>query len=157
MDDQLTKMWLWKMALSAPNNLRGARTEPVFFIDTAAINRKYARRRNDSRRTWTGVTTLDAELSGSYLSQALHERCARFIDAMAKRRWDVVSKLVVKPNGIGHDIDTGAPLLNTVEYKIVGVFRMADVPKPIRDEVPSGLVKKEVDQTLTLADARKAL
>lgn len=136
--------------------LGGQTTEPEFLIDTAAINRKYAAQRDNPHRTWTGVTQVDVDCAGEILKRHLYSACGRFIDAMRKRNWDLVGRLFV---GSPHQArnDNGILLLGRVEYSIRGGFKFTEPLRPLRTEVPSGLVKRDPDHTITLAEAKKAL
>lgn len=137
--------------------MRGTQTEPNFLIDTRAINAKYARRRHDPRRTWTGVTRVDVAMSEGQKASALREAANRFLQAMHKRRWDIDGRLFLRGPFPDRDDATGAVILGKELYKIVGVFRLADPPKPRRIEIPAGLVQREPDQVISVAEAKKAL
>jgi hypothetical protein len=137
--------------------LGGLATEPEFLIDTAAINRKYASRKDDPRRTWTGTTQLPYDCEGESRVKALYEACGRFINSMKKRNWDLIGKLYVDPPTTAYDIDTSIPLLDKREYHIRGVFQFQEPLRPARIEIPSGLVKRDPEHKITAAEAKKVL
>ena len=135
----------------------GLNTEHEILIDTAAVNAKYAKYRDDPRRWWTGVTQADSDCQGESLQRKLYEASGRFIEAMGKRGWDLQGKVYVAPAHSVRDMATGAVILGKFEYAIRGLFKMAHTPKPDRIEIPAGLVKREPDQKITLSEAVKAL
>tara|TARA_Y100000310_G_C20237501_1_gene603053 strand:+ start:169 stop:600 length:432 start_codon:yes stop_codon:yes gene_type:complete len=134
-------------------------TEPEFLIDTAAINAKYAAIRHDPRRWWTGTfhAPYDCQFGSDAFAQLARERCSRFVAAMQKRGWDLISKLKVYEMGRARDIETNAVLLDKRNYNVKGVFQLAETPKPSRIEIPAGLVKKDPEHRITLAEANRAL
>lgn len=136
--------------------VKGLNTEPQFLIDTAAINEKYSKIAGDPRRWWTGVFRVQADCQGESLQRKVYESCGRFIEAMAKRRWDIVGECHVYGPYKSHDLDTQLVVLGESEYKIRAVFKLADTPKHERIEVPTGLVKRDPDHKITLAEAKRA-
>jgi hypothetical protein len=136
--------------------LRDQSQEPQFLIDTEAINKRLAAHRKDPRRVFTGSFRVPKGASPGELDRIAREAIGRFIDAMLKKGWDLYSRVSVYPNGTAHDIDSSIPLLDKDEYLAKAVFKLANTPKLIRDEVPSGLVKRDLEHRITLAEAIKA-
>ena len=136
--------------------VKGLRTEPEFLIDTAAINKKYAAMKDDPRRWWTGVFQTDAECKDELLKKKTYDSCQRFVVAMAKRDWDLVGGVHVYGPFKLHDIDTSVVILGKSEWKVRAIFRLAQSLKSIRMEVPSGLVRRDPEQRLTLREALRA-
>ncbi len=100
---------------------------------------------------------MQADIGKGALRDKTYQSCGRFIEAMKKRRWDVVGKCYVYGPYPAHDIDSSAIILGEVEYQIRAVFQLADTPKIVRDEVPTGLIRRDPEHTITLAEAKKAL
>lgn len=138
--------------------VKGLNTEPQFLIDTAAINAKYAKTAGDPRRWWTGTfqTPFDCVYRSDAFEKLARERCGRFINAMHKKGWDLVSRLSVYGPQRAHDIDSNIVLLDKREYRVRGVFQLASTPKPVRLEIPPDLVRREPEQTISLSDATAA-
>jgi hypothetical protein len=131
---------------------RMSATEPEFLIDTVAINRKYAARKDDPRRTWTGAYRAPKGCSPDQFERISQEACHRFVEAMRKKGWDIYGKPQVHGPRKARDLD-GLVLLDMDEYLICIVFKLASTPKPIHDEVPTGLIKRDPEHTITLAEA----
>lgn len=136
--------------------LGGLRTEPEFLIDTAAINRKYAARRDNPHRTWTGVTQVDIDCTGEMLKRRLYDACGRFIEAMRKRNWDLVGQVYVGDPHQARD-EHGVPSLGKVEYRIKGGFKFTEPLRAARIDIPTGLIKRDPEHTITAKEAKKAL
>lgn len=138
--------------------VKGLNTEPQFLLDTAAINAKYAKTADDPRRWWTGTfqTPFDCAYRSEAFEKIARERCSRFIDAMRKKGWDLVSRLSVYGPQRAHDIDSNIVLLDKREYRVRGVFQLASTPKSVRFEIPPALVKRDPEQTISLSEASKA-
>tara|TARA_Y100000310_G_C20689057_1_gene820996 strand:- start:163 stop:591 length:429 start_codon:yes stop_codon:yes gene_type:complete len=136
-----------------------ANQQPEFLIDTAAVNAKYAAIRHDPRRWWTGSfhAPYDCIFGSDAFVKLARERCNRFVDAMKKRGWDLISKLKVYEMGKARDINSNVVLLDKLNYNVKGVFQLAETPKPMRTEIPPGLVKRDPEHTITLSEARRAL
>ena len=137
--------------------VKGLDTEPQFLLDTAAINEKYSKVAADPRRWWTGVFRAQSDLQGPALQRKTYESCGRFIEAMGKRRWDIVGEGHVYGPYKTHDLDSSLVILGEVEYKIRAVFRLADTPKTLRTEVPTGLIRRDPEHRLSLKEAVKAI
>ncbi len=137
--------------------LGGLNTEVDFLIDIDAIQKKYSAIGGDPRRWMTGVFQVDSDMVGDALQRKVYESCGRFIEAMTKKRWDIVGKCHVYGPYRAHDIDTSITILGKSEYKIRAVFKLADTPKTIREEVPTGLIKRDPEHTIDLAEAKKAI
>lgn len=140
-------------------NYTAVNTEPEFLLDTAAINHKYAAIKHDPRRWWTGSfhAPYDCAYASPSFQTIAQERCGRFVEAMRKRGWDLISRLKVSGPDKARETDTNAILLDKLQYYVKGVFQLAETPKPVRVEIPPGLVKRDPEHRITLADARKAL
>lgn len=136
---------------------REASMEPRFLIDTAAINRKYAKRKDDPRRMFEACFRTNKGITPGQLDTIAREAIGRFIEAFRKKGWDLYSRVSVYKADSCRDIDNpGVVLLDKDEYRARAIFRMASTPKPIREEVPSGLVLRDPEQRISLSDAIKA-
>jgi len=126
--------------------------QPDFLIDVEAINRKYAARKGDPRRVWTGTFQSPKDASKTVFESSSKEKCNRFVDAIGKRGWDLVSGLKVYGPFVCYDIRDKVLLLGTDEYRVSGVFRLRK-PKPVRTEIPVGLVRQLPEQNISLEEA----
>ena len=135
--------------------LSATRTEPEFLVDTVAINRKHAAHRDNPYRTWTGVTTVDFDCTGEMLERRLYDAAGRFINAMTKRGWDLAGKVNI---GSPHQArnDDGTPISGKVEYQLKAGFKFTEPLRVSRIEIPTGLVKRDPEHVITLAEAKKA-
>ncbi len=136
--------------------VKGLDTEPQFLLDTAAINEKYSKVAADPRRWWTGVFRTQSDLQGPTLQRKVYESCGRFIEAMSKRRWDIVGECHVYGPYASHD-EANLVVLGEVEYKIRAIFRLADTPKSERTEIPPGLVRQDPEHRISLKEAVRAI
>jgi hypothetical protein len=134
----------------------GLATEPDYTIDVNALQLKYDKRRNDPRQIHYGSFSLDSEIQGGRLEQESNTACSRFEQAMIKKGWDLASQFNVVGPFSSHDIDSNLVLLGRSEYRIRAVFKPQNTPKPVRIEIPTGLVKRDPEHLITLAEAVKA-
>lgn len=135
----------------------GFATEPNFLIDTAAINRKYAARADNPYRTWTGATTVPYDCTGETLKKMLYDASGRFLEAMDKKNWTLVSKLRIRDNGFSRDGVTGLPMMDKVEYVIVGIFKYVHSTEMIRTELPPEMVLNHPQATNDLKKIQASL
>ena len=137
----------------------GRSIEPLslaeFQIDTTAVNQKYAARRNDPRRVKTGTFKVPRDVNMGQYEGFTRESCNKFVEVLDKQGWTLVSKLQVGGPFVAHDLDTGITLLDRHEYRVQGLFQFRD-PKPSRIEIPSGLVRQDSEQRITLKEALNA-
>ena len=128
-------------------------SEPQFLIDTVAINRKYAAMKHDPRRWWTGVFQAPVGCSDGQRRRLAYDACGRWIEAMKKRRWDLVGRVSMYGPRRAHDINTNITLLDREEYILRAVFKLADTPVTELIEIPTGLIKRDPEHTITLHEA----
>lgn len=129
--------------------------EPEFLIDTEAINKRLRETKEDPRRWFVGsfFAPYDCVYKSDSFRALAKERTSRFIDAMRKKGWDIIEAPQVFGPFEARNIDSGAVLLDQKEYRVRAVFQLQETPKLIRDEVPSGLVKRDPEHTITLKQA----
>jgi hypothetical protein len=137
--------------------VKGLNQEVDFLLDIAAINKKYAARAGDPRRYFTGTFVVDSGISKPALERKVYESCGRFIEAFYKKRWDCIGQCTVFGPYTYRDIDTGLVVLGKTEYRIRAPFQMADTPKSVRTEIPSGLIRRDAEQALTVKEAKAAV
>lgn len=130
--------------------------EPDFLIDTEAVNAKYRARSGDPRRTWTGTTLVDQDCKGDLLQKRLYEAGGKFIQAMAKKGWDLIGKVKIKGPFTARDIETNAVLMGKNEWHLEAAFRLQSAPRTIRTELPPGVVRRDPEHRLTTAEAVRA-
>ena len=132
------------------------RLEPEFLLDTVAINAKYRKRREDPRRQWTGTTQVDADCQGEMLKRRLYEVTNRFLIAMQKRDWELYSKVHITGPFRAYDFNSALPILGKVEYHLRATFKLTAPLRPLPLEIPTGLIKRDPEHTITLRDALRA-
>jgi hypothetical protein len=131
--------------------------EVNFLIDTAAINRKYRARQDNPHRTWTGTTTVPRDATQGQIKSIIYDACNRYLVAMEKRNWNLVSKLRVRANGTAYDMLSNLPLLDKIEYTITGIFKFMEAPRTIRTEIAAEMVQTERNMGTTLQQVKRAL
>lgn len=133
--------------------------EQDFSIDTAAINAKYAALADDPRRNRAGSFRVPVEVQ--YRSEAFKQiarnACTIWINALRKQGWDLIGAPRVYGPRTAYDLGTGVVLLDKKEYLIHGTFILASTPKTERIEIPHGLVKRDPEHRIGLAEAVKAV
>ena len=131
-------------------------TEPEFLIDVDGIDRKHALYHDNPYRVWTGVTQVDIDCVGDVLARTLYGACQRFVEAMHTREWDLDGKILVgNPQQASND--DGTAVSGKVTYEIRGGFKYASPLKLIRTEIPTGLIRRDLEHRITAAEAKKSL
>ena len=116
--------------------------EPEFKLDIDAINKKYRARKDDPRCfTASFHVPYYCPFDSGHFKSIAKERCERFIEAMSKKGWDLISRLRVFEGETAHDINTNEELIDKRNHRVAGIFQLASTPKPMRLEVPEGLAK----------------
>jgi len=117
--------------------------EPEFRLDIEAINKKYAKRKDDPRRCFTASfhVPYDCEFDSGHFKSIAKERCERFIEAMKKKGWDLISKIRVFEGEDAYNIDSNVKLIEKKNHRVAGIFQMASTPTPLVLEIPEGLTK----------------
>lgn len=132
-------------------------TEPNFLLDTVEINKKYSAYKDDPRRYQSGTFRAPKGCNTGQLANIGRERGYRYIDVMRKKGWDLVGKLKAFGPKPARDLATGVIVLDEDEYVLLGLFQLAERPKPMPLEVPTGLIRRDPEHTITLHEAKKAL
>ena len=128
---------------------------PDFLVNTDAINRKYAKRRVDPRRVWTGTFHAPVDASEGQLDNISKERCERCVTALDKRGWEFLGRIDVKGPFAAYDLVSGMVLLDQREYRIQAGFELRK-PQPVRIEIPHSVIRQDSEQTITLKEALRA-
>ena len=126
-----------------------------FLLDTTKTNQRYAATNHDPRRKLVGTYKVPRDVNVGQFQGISRESCNKFVDVLDKKGWTLISKLRVAGPFPAHDLDTGIALLDRHEYRVEGLFQLRD-PKPVRIEIPGGLVRQHDEQRITLKEALNA-
>jgi hypothetical protein len=115
-------------------------------LDTTALNKKMADRKDNPYRWRTGSFMVPKGASKQIVENTGNDACKAFVSAMEKQGWTLQSKLQVFKSKklFAYDIRDGVLMLDKDEWMIRGIF--ATVPKPVRIEVPATSVRQAPDQ-----------
>lgn len=127
--------------------------EPDYLIDTARLNRKLARRANNPYREHTCAFPVPKTMDRWAFERRAKQALGTFLETMEKEGWVLVSKLRFERRDGFHDLEQGA-MPDCWEYRVTGLFKTT--PKPLRIEVPPGLVKQDPEHRITLKEALRA-
>ena len=123
-------------------------------IDTTAINAKYAKLRENGLRWHEGTFRLPKGLQKDTLRKALMEAGWKFIASREKQGWDFTDQMDIQGPVAARDMVSGAVVTDEDEYTFRGVFKT--VPKPLRTEIPIGLVKQDPEHIVSVQEALRA-
>ncbi len=125
-----------------------------YLLDTTALNKKMAMRNKNPYRWKTGSFRVPKGANKEQKVKAAKLACEKFVQAMEQQGWELKSKLQVYGPYPAFDILYNIPLLDQEELRIRGIFKTE--PKPVRIEVPPGIVRQSPDHKITLQEAMKA-
>lgn len=123
-----------------------------FTIDSEAINKRLKTQRNNPFRVLHGSFLIGRDSSRRAYDAEVKRMGERFIHGMELKDWTLKSKLQLRGPFIAK-FGTGLINLGEHKYTFYGVF--ATIPKPVRIELPPGLVKQEPGHVIT--DINEAL
>lgn len=127
--------------------------EPDYLVDTARINRRMAKRNVNPYRDWRCDVTVPKDSSPRAFRQRMKDSIDTFIKHLNQEGWTLVSTMRFTRSDRAVDMEKG-PLPDCVTYHVTGTFKTN--PKPIRIEVPEGLVKRDPEQRISLKQAMRA-
>ena len=123
-------------------------------LDTTAINKRMADKADNPYRWRTGSFRLPKSVVGEMKDKMTDAACNAFLQAFERQGWKLESKVQVVGPFTARDLGNGAVLLDQDEWRVRAIF--STVPKPVRIEVPAGLVRQDPEQNITLKEALKA-
>ncbi len=124
-------------------------------LDTTALNKKLADKRNSPYRMRVGSFHVPKGISTDQFQRSVKTACDKFITAMGKQGFVLASKLQVFGRDAkgtpfpAHDLPTNAILLDMDEYRVRAIFKTE--PKPVRLELPPSSVRQDPEQKSSLA------
>ncbi len=125
-----------------------------YLLDTTAINRKLADKKESPYRWRVGSFQIPKDATGLIRERMVKDACSKFVGVMEQQDWELASKLqVFQGLPYAYDIDDCAVLLDKEELRVRGVFRTN--PKPIRIELPPSSVRQDREQVSSLAEVMK--
>jgi len=131
------------------------KAELDYLLDTTPLNKKLRDRRDNPYRWKTGSFSVPKGISGIQLKRLADEAVKRWLTAFEKQGWTLASKVqVYKGKPFAYDISLGATLLDKEEICCRAIFKTE--PKPVRIEVPGGIVRRDPEQSISLNEAMKA-
>ena len=145
----------WRKNLSQPEakkveGLDSLPKERSFGIDTAAINQRYAN--DDGRRRLKGMFRIPVGAGGRIAEELARKAGEAWLKHLDSTGWKRLSNISVRKRGISVDPKT----LHLVdEFVFEGEF--GKEPRPVRVEIPPGIVQRDPQQIVTLREATKAL
>ena len=122
-------------------------------INLVALNAKMAARKDNPNRVLTGTFNVPMEAEKRHMPEFSNKAAKTWIAAKAKEGWTQRSNVQMKGPYPAYDPIYHVPMLGFKEYRLYCV--MSTNPKPIRIEVPGGLVKSDPAQTI--APSRRLL
>tara|TARA_Y100000310_G_scaffold143607_1_gene142944 strand:- start:1191 stop:1601 length:411 start_codon:yes stop_codon:yes gene_type:complete len=118
-------------------NFSAQELTPDLNINAAAISAKYGGKHNDDpRRAWTGSFSVPKGINMAMFEHIVDKQTQSFVASLAKRGWDIISRLQLRGPFPYRDLDTNLVLLDQNEYHVRGAFQLRK-PKPVRIEIPS--------------------
>lgn len=132
------------------------RADLDYLLDTTAINKKMADRKDNPFRWRVGSFMMPLDASKGHQKAICHNAAQVFVTQQVREGWVQASKLQFwKEKPIAHDLLSGAYLLDREEWRVRGIFRKEDF-KPVRIEVNPAIIRQSPDQTMNLSEAIKA-
>jgi hypothetical protein len=131
------------------------RKKPDFLLDTARINAKYARRKDNPLRIRTGSFHLPKEMKGPTLVRAQDGATGAFVRAFEQRGW-VLQDHVQLEGPFQAYTEARLPILDKYEWRCAGTFKGVQTQEEVRIELPPGIVRRDPEHEITLKEAIKA-
>jgi len=133
------------------------RADLDFLLDTTAINKKMADRKDNPFRWRVASFMVPVDASEGHRKSLCHNAAQVFVTQQVKEGWVQASKLQFwKEKPIAHDLLSGAYLLDREEWRVRGIFRKEDF-EPVRIEIQNkAIIRQSPDQTMNLSEAIKA-
>lgn len=124
---------------------------PGFGVDVGELQKKYGT--GDNRRVARGSFRIPLGASQRVAAQITRQAGYRWIEAMKKQGWELISEVRANDRGLRADPITYELMHG---FQFVATFAKVNA-KPARLEIPLGIVKRESDHRISLREAVKAL
>ena len=124
--------------------------QPDFLIDTTAINKRLALRKDNPFRMRYCGFLVPQDAKPAHFEQLKKQALERWIQMEKREGWTLVSHLRVSGPYHGTCVD---PKLNEGMYEYRWEGKFGTLAKPVRYELPKELIKQAPDHKITGAEA----
>jgi hypothetical protein len=122
-----------------------------FLLDTTAINKRLADKKNSPYRWRVGSFAVPVWLKGEGLKKACKESIDKWLNVFEKQGWTLASKVQIYPGQkYAYDLVTNVPILDRTEIRCRAIFKTD--PKPLRIELPPSSVRQDPEQKSSLSE-----
>ncbi len=127
--------------------------EADYLLDTTSINKRLKDKQKSPYRMRVGSFQLPKGIQGEMKDRACDKAVKSFLLAFEKQGLDLASKVQVYGPFPCYDIRSNILLLDKEEWRARALFKTK--PKPMRIELPPGIIKRDPEHRITLKEAMK--